>query len=464
MFDYFCKYRNVDLLRCKCVFFFLTFLYVCFLDLAAWTNLDPVFLGQAVSFYKFLPLPFFSATGGLICKFLLLVSLLFSALNLFPRVSHSLAALLGFLILNYANNFGKVDHGSNMIAFGLLTFCLHSWMSPPFSKYKIWSSPEQNEATDQSFAATWPFRFMQLALALMYTEAGLQKLHISGPSWVFSENMQLILLQGGLPFGEWLANSRFFCSILAGASVLLEVTSFASIFLFNTKIWWLYPFSWAAMHLGIYYALGADFRWHLLTMVFCIPFFRIGKNSAQWVEFKEIFNGFRLALFLSNKAYCFLAILLFVGFCINFIYTREDWPFSANRMYGESYVSKPKKLYTLVFTDVNGNEFTVPFNARLKKDDGIYPFTHARIARNFRKRHEKNKDLSKLLRATLSLYRRNTSAQNLGNRQDSLRGEAVCVTLYQFVWSRELMNVALFKNSEPSRKENLGSHCISDQL
>ena len=145
------------------------------------------------------------------------LSLFTSCLGLASRISTTVACFLGLILLELPNNFGKLDHqmaaaGVSLIVMAFSacgrTLSLDSVIARRRGKPFPSLSPDETG---------WPIRTMRVVISMVFFCAACNKLRASGLAWVFSETMQMYLLQrkmGGIV--TWLVRYPALCSAMAG--------------------------------------------------------------------------------------------------------------------------------------------------------------------------------------------------------------------------------------------------------
>ncbi|GIJ00207.1 hypothetical protein CLV28_1923 [Sediminihabitans luteus] len=120
----------------------------------------------------------------------------------------------------------------------------------------------------------WPPRAALAVIAVVYLFCGVQKLRVSGISWVTSDNMRWVMLQGTSPFGDGfthaVANLPLLPSLLAAGALLLELSAPVWLAVRVARI----PFavSVAVMHTSIWAFLGLDYSaWVLTVAAVAVP-------------------------------------------------------------------------------------------------------------------------------------------------------------------------------------------------
>lgn len=216
-------------------------------------------LGKAKAFYtpilpyRLLHLPFpdsFWLPGFFIV--LLLANL---ALLVGYRVvlSSSLVSGLFILLQGYMYCFHKLDHTYATLTYVVLLMPLLAWY---YQKSK-----EQ--------AIAWSWQLMQCMVALVYLQAGLEKLLIGGWKWASPHTFRIYLYLHPTTLGSWLAQSDFWCTLLPWGALLFQL-SFISI-IFYPRLKWLFLPLGILFHLGTFFLFGIG--WYYSPWMFVYLFF-----------------------------------------------------------------------------------------------------------------------------------------------------------------------------------------------
>jgi hypothetical protein len=190
------------------------------------------------------------------------------------------AFVLSLAVYGLPNCFGKVNHAQTLSVFALAVFALsHAgrvWSVDAWFARRRCVQP----APALSAEYQWPVRLLQALMATVFMAAGIAKLRESGLAWIYSDNMQNTLLEGyyigrDLPTNLGLAVAQFplLCQVLAGTSILLELTAPLAL--------WSRPYrrfvipGLFAMQLGIYLTMAIGF-WQFLALY------------VVWIEWNEL--------------------------------------------------------------------------------------------------------------------------------------------------------------------------------
>lgn len=338
-----------DLLKLRRIFLVLVAIVVTSaLRVSEWALVPDVFW-QPVSFFRVLaPLP----QGLLLAGHVLFP--IFCLLSAFrPGVAISIATwLLGWLLMGYGMNFGKVDHYFSLVAIALFADAVAQVGRRALPRYD-WLNTL--------------FKFMAIAITLMYFSSAVRKAVASGSSWFLSNNMQILLLDHGKTAGQWLGCQTILPKVLAAGAFALELLS--PLALLSPWLAVFFLASWLLMHVSIYVCMGPNFIAHLLTFIFLIPFAR---------------RAFSADVFRTSAAACakplVLASLIYVALSAwQIVFKLDSWPLSSFPMYESDLSRTGLKHYVLTTeaTEISLSDFT--------------PFPAATLERSLRKTVEKEK-------------------------------------------------------------------------
>ena len=131
---------------------------------------------------------------------------------------------------------------------------------------------------------TWPLRLVWVLMVLVYFAAGMAKLRNSSWRWIFSDNMQNILIQHHythvpeIKLGLALANWPWICWLAAGFSMMAELLAPLALAIRRLRL----PIigSLFLMQIGIWLLLGVQFPLYLPCYLFWVPWDR----CVAWVS------------------------------------------------------------------------------------------------------------------------------------------------------------------------------------
>ena len=193
--------------------------------MASWASIDDIFW-KPISFFKVIPLQIKSPELFRIASHLWFLSLLFSCAGLFTYYSTKVSFLLGMFNIGYPYNFGKIDHSSHFVVIVLFVLAI----SKCADTFSIDSLIKRN-SIQKSGEYSWPIQLIKTMLCLTYFEAGFQKLRVSGLEWIYSNNIQNLLLHWKDPEGVWVAkNFPFACKIFAAMILIPEILAPLALF------------------------------------------------------------------------------------------------------------------------------------------------------------------------------------------------------------------------------------------
>ena len=189
----------------------------------AWT------LPQFKSFYD--PISFFSFLDYSQLEYINQISyfdiwkycMAFSAIGLLYPLSSSLSFLGLLYLAGIGLNFGKINHVNHMpvVILGIMAFSFNPGrISVDYFLFKKIRS-KLPEVTH------WSLRTAQIYMVILYFASGFQKFRNSGLDWVFSDNMQTIILTRPTvtELGLWIAKFPILCKSIAFLTLLAEITA-----------------------------------------------------------------------------------------------------------------------------------------------------------------------------------------------------------------------------------------------
>lgn len=223
---------------------------------------QPVFILKVLH----LPFPTVQVSAGL-C-----VLMWASALGILGRGQARLYASILFFVLfvllqGYQMSFHKLDH-----TFALFTY----WAG--LMPFIIWES-RLALPNDARTSPAWAVSVLQLALALPYVLAGVEKIAIGGLAWFRPETFRAYLHLHSEPWGLWVAQSDALCVLLGGGMLVFEVGFILVVFYRWAKFVFL-PIG-ILFHLGTYTLMGAGAWIHPWWLCYGVFLFSPKKQAPQ---------------------------------------------------------------------------------------------------------------------------------------------------------------------------------------
>lgn len=275
---------------CRFLFFGIILCLYFGADFSQWAKVPEV-LWHPIFIFDFFRVPVFSVDVLSFLGTVWLVSLFFSSVGFLARPSVACAFVLGFYLLGMQNSFAKTHHTESLL---LIIFCVlcFSRCGDGFSvdailrrRYGWW--PGAAALKKQSWEYRWPVRLIWVMFALVFCAAGISKLRNSGLEWITSGYMATLFINKGLagdradpligwlPF--WLGSNIWFCSFLAGLTVLFEC--FSPLSLVNRHLRMVIIPGLFFMVLGFWIVMGIPFPQLLAAFVFWVPWDRVAVRS-----------------------------------------------------------------------------------------------------------------------------------------------------------------------------------------
>ena len=261
-----------DLGICRMLFFAGLFLFYLPVDFSEWGHVSAAF---------WMPLPVFtlfhlgpvSAAALDSLSNVWRIALVLSALGLFTRSSTIVAAVLGFYLLGLPHNFGHTDHFDALLVLALAVMAV----SRSGDAWSVDALIARREAAP-SAEYTWPIRMVWSAMALAFFAAGFAKLRHGGLEWIFSANMQMILLRSAYhtsdadpitTLGLWIASHAWLARLLAAFAVIVELGFITSLVSRTARA--VFVPAAALLLIGIRVTMGPTFGGFLIANVFWVP-------------------------------------------------------------------------------------------------------------------------------------------------------------------------------------------------
>jgi hypothetical protein len=269
--------------------------FVFFIGLLAFYSLEDFSAWGNVSRAFWMPLPLFSAfhlnplsTGELqSLQILWRASLFLSAVGLFARASMVLAAVVGAYLLGLPHNFGQTFHFDALLV--VTCFVLAFSRAGDACSLDAMLGRTAPVEGGRSGEYTWPLRMIWVATSLVFLAAGLAKLRYGGLAWVWSDNMQIVLLRAAYHvsdadplshLGLWIARHPWIARGLAGLALMIELFFVLALVSWKARVV-LVPAAFC-MLVGIRVLMGPTFGGFLLVTAFWLPWEATGERLAVW--------------------------------------------------------------------------------------------------------------------------------------------------------------------------------------
>jgi hypothetical protein len=176
-----------------------------------------------------------------------------------PRLAFAVAWVCYLVLAGLRGSRGKVLHNDLLLL----------WASAPFLL-----APAVVDVRDRVARRRygWPIRTAMVITALVYFFAGYHKLRRSGPSWVYGDNMQYVLLWGpsvGQAQWEGMASwvgEHIWAARASGAFILgLEITFPVVLVVRRLQVW--YALATVFLHVTTWWVLGLDYWAWAITVL-----------------------------------------------------------------------------------------------------------------------------------------------------------------------------------------------------
>jgi len=233
-------------------------------DLRALLPMEDFF--RPISFLKVLHIPFPSKRESFILYGIFFFACFMGIFGIRPVAFSTLAAVCFILYQAYLNSFEKMDHGFAPLIYAALLF--------PFVLFEKYKAKKKNTPIFYS----WSLRLIQIVIALVYFQAGIEKLLISGFHWVSAETFRSYIYLHNAPVGLWVASSDFLSFLLPLCGLVFQLSF--PLLLFYPKLLKLpILLTGVLFHLGTVLLFGIShfFNPWLFTYIFFIDLSLIGK-------------------------------------------------------------------------------------------------------------------------------------------------------------------------------------------
>jgi hypothetical protein len=207
-------------------------------------------------------------------------SLLLACVGFLTRISTAIAFVLGAYLIGLPYNFGKTDHMTALVVFTLGFFALAHGGAAFSIDSVIRRRFQRKPPPAPSGEYRWPVRAVWLTMALVFFAAGMAKVIKGGPAWVFSQHMEISLVQRfydpnppDLRLGLWVAQHPWAARAVAGGSLLGELLF--PLALFSLRARRILPPLLLAMQLGIGLLMNVWFWPFMFCYLFWVPWDRI---------------------------------------------------------------------------------------------------------------------------------------------------------------------------------------------
>lgn len=197
-------------------------------------------LQEIQSFYKptlllqLLQLPFPSEVAIYLLGTFWILSNVFVLVKYKPYLFSILNAVFFIVIQSWYFSFEKIDHGYVTITFAAMLF--------PFL------INEYEQQKENTAITSWSLSLIQICIAMAYLLGGLEKLLLSGISWLNPKTLQTYLTFHETTLSKIIVQSDLLCSAISTFTIVFQLT-FIYI-LFNPKVKWIWLTGGILFHTG----------------------------------------------------------------------------------------------------------------------------------------------------------------------------------------------------------------------
>ena len=264
---------------CRLLFYGILLVYFAVVHFDGWASIPRSFYAPVWPFEKLhipiVPDPYMGLVAAL-----WKASLFLACVGFCTRVSTAIAFVLGAYLIGVPYNFGKTDHMTAIVVFTLGFLALarsgDAWSVDAFIRRRFRGLPPPGRSGEYR----WPVRAVWLTMALVFFAAGMSKVIKGGPAWVFSQHMEISLVQRfydpnppAVRLGLWIGQHPAAARTMAAASLLGELLF--PLALFSRRARGVLPPLLLAMQLGIGVLMNVWFWPFMYCYLFWVPWDRI---------------------------------------------------------------------------------------------------------------------------------------------------------------------------------------------
>ena len=225
----------------------------------------PVTILRPTGVMKLLPWSFYdqlqTPAAMVVCKCVLVLSLLLSTVGLFTTISTKTSFLLVLFYQGLLRSFGHFNHDEMIAVYYLAVLAF----TPCGDDFSIDSRLKQTRVQRPLFAYAYPILLMQLLMAWTYFSSALIKLRVAGVKYLSSDNLPALAIFHSLDnlhdthfkLAFWLPQVKAYLPFAVGLVLLWELLFPLAIFWRRVR-WWM---------------LGFGIAFHLATLLFMNIFF-----------------------------------------------------------------------------------------------------------------------------------------------------------------------------------------------
>lgn len=262
------KYFNIKINQ-----FLFYFIFIILIDIKYFLNHsslpDVLYLPQGI--FSLFSSPLVLTSSVVVClKYIWLISGIFSAFNIYYKLSAFIFFIITYFSFNIAHNYGYQTHTYMPI---VLASCVMAF-------------GRQNR--------TFLVRFILCSIFFM---AGLSKLRNGGLDWIFTESLQNMLLRSHIYYHDIhffahqfrlnieIAKSLFLTQVIAFSVVVLELGAPLALLQQRFSRWII--LSLLAMQIGIYFTIFVNFKVYALLYIFWIDWEWLYNKALSFIRYKN---------------------------------------------------------------------------------------------------------------------------------------------------------------------------------
>lgn len=279
--------------------------YFHFLDFEKWFTPEFQEYYEPISLFRYFTFEEFQILNSLDWRFIWKISLLLCAFGVLFPVTAIINFVSYFFLAGIMLNFGKVHHVNHMPVFimGIMALSFNP------GSYSVDSLLARLFGKRLPTPTAWALKTAQIYMCLVYFASGIQKMRLSGLDWIFSDNMQHILLTRPTltPLGLWVAQYPLLCKAMAFTAVWAEIT--APLALFSRRYRLFVIPTLFMFHIGAFATLG----WHGYFLPYNLCFM-------VWLPWEKMHEKVKTYFMISGIK--FFDAFPFLGNTVKWFYTK----------------------------------------------------------------------------------------------------------------------------------------------
>jgi hypothetical protein len=212
------------------------------------------------------------------------ISWLTAFVGFFTRFSILVELICGSILMNLVFCVSRTPHEAAPVAICLailaLSRCGDAYSIDAYLRKRRLRS---NNLSERNPDYRWPVMLCRLVISIVLCNAGLNKLFVSGPDWIVSDNLARLLLLQSADLGVYISRWPLLCSFFAGVTVLVEIIH--PLALFSRRAAYILVPSGILMLVGFRVFMNIPFYLLIVLHVFWVPWDQI---FGWWDKVKKL--------------------------------------------------------------------------------------------------------------------------------------------------------------------------------